>query len=738
MLTRLKETKKQVVGASLIGLIFLAVFEWVIGTIIVWVPRINEIESIDNVLLEMKHPIDIIQSALKEPVFVSLQYVTPILYVLCVVKLYKVLTGKGKYRTDAAYGAFGTARLAYPNEVFNNRAFVKRTWNQTPQKNLENKPGLIFGLIDNKPVILHEKTKIPNRNVFIVGSPGAGKTQSYILTNIIHEKERSIVVTDPKGEIMEDTARLKMAQGYKVKVINFKNMLYSDRYNPLDYLDREIQAEQVANTVVKNSSESRNGGDPFWIKAEVALLKTLLLYVKKECPEDANMANVRKILTTHGQTREEMDAFFDELAENHPEGEDHAAYQSYLDVKMAEDKVRGSIFVSLAMTLSKFNGPDVRSFMKTSDFLLDDIGKEKMIVYCILPVADSTWEPLISTFFSQLFQRLYEVADLNFNKLPVKVNLFLDEFPNLGRIPNYEEILATCRSYGISASTIVQSLGQLIDKYNKEKAESIIGNCSLRYLLGVGDHLTANYFSKLIGQTTVETRSTSSSKSNQGGSDSTSQNYSGRSLFTADELERMDEKEGILLVSGKYPMKLNKAFQFEFFQGILTEDMQVSRFEFLRERDGLPLQEDQKLTLEDMIGFGESVEPLSLFDQITQNMEKVDRIIGDTTDIQQVLSAVDTLVTDLSNISSEDDDQNEEIEEVMSPEQQQLDEHMDQLQNQLSIAPKQEEALEAEDDGDGEVLELDQDEDEKFYDSEDLDKYLLELEEDEEETKVNI
>lgn len=135
-----------------------------------------------------------------------------------------------------------------------------------------------------------------------------------------------------------------------------------------------------------------------------------------------------------------------------------------------------------------------------------------MIVYVILPVADNTWEPLIANFFTQMFQRLYDVADKNYNKLPVSVNLLLDEFPNLGTIPGYEERLATCRSYGISVSTIIQSMGQLIDKYNKEKAEAIVGNCSLRFLLSVGDKLTAEYFSDLIGKTTISKHSKSVSK----------------------------------------------------------------------------------------------------------------------------------------------------------------------------------------------------------------------------------
>ena len=528
--------------------------------------------DINGVVDAIKNPFELWSVAKSLDLFLPLQLAAVIGVIFLSFKVYKLIWGEGKYKDASNYGAHGTARFAKEEEVFNDKDFVKKTFNKSPEKNLNNTEGLIFGLLKNKPVILPENTKLPNRNVFIVGSPGSGKTQSYILTNIIFENNRSMVITDPKGEIYESTAQLKKQQGYEVRLINFKEMLVSDRYNPIDYITKEIEAEQVSNTIVINSMQGQK--PDFWTKAEIALLKTLLLYVKYETPDQANLANVKRILTTHGSTPEDMDMFFSRLEPDHP------AFSAYQIVRMASDKVRDSIFVSLAITLSKFDASDVRRFTETSDFLLDDIGKKKIIVYVVLPVADSTWEPLTANFFTQMFQRLYDVADKNFNKLPVSVNLFLDEFPNLGTIPGYEEILATCRSYGISSSTIIQSIGQLIDKYSKEKAEAIIGNCSLRYLLGVGDKLTSEYFSDLIGKTTIRTQSSSVSKNAKGGSDSKSDSYTGRNLLTLDELTRLPRDEAILLVSGGYSILLKKTFEFEFFKGILNSDNKTSRFDY--------------------------------------------------------------------------------------------------------------------------------------------------------------
>jgi type IV secretion system protein VirD4 len=622
----------------LISILIVMIADLFLLSFVVNFPKANNMSDVTEGL---KAPFELYNVSKNTDLFLPLQLAAVAGMIFLSFKVYKLILGEGTYKNASGYGAHGTSRFAKDVEVFNDKEFVKKTFNKSPQKNLENKEGLIFGLLKNKPVILPENTSIPNRNVFIVGSPGSGKTQSYILTNIIFERNRSMVVTDPKGEIFESTAKLKKQQGYEVRLINFKEMLVSDRYNPIDYITKEVEAEQVANTIVINSMQGQK--PDFWTKAEIALLKTLLLYVKYETPAEANLANVKRILTTHGSTPEDMDEFFSYLEPEHP------AFSAYQIVRMASDKVRDSIFVSLAITLSKFDANDVRKFTETSDFLLDDIGKRKMIVYVVLPVADSTWEPLTANFFTQMFQRLYDVADRNFNKLPVPVNLFLDEFSNLGKIPGYEEILATCRSYGISSSTIIQSIGQLIDKYSREKAEAIIGNCSLRYLLGVGDKLTSEYFSDLIGKTTIRTQSSSISKNAKGGSDSKSDSYTGRNLLTPDELTRMPREEAILLVSGGYSIQLKKTFQFTFFKGILNDDNKTSRFDYLKlsaegkEQDNLTenteqdnmeekvilkeklYKEDPEFTLEDLVedqGIAEE-SPLSNKDKIKEEKKEV-------------------------------------------------------------------------------------------------------------------
>src|SRR5699024_579999 len=205
------------------------------------------------------------------------------------------------------------------------------------------------------------------------------------------------------------------------------------------------------------------------------------------------------------------------------------------------------------------------------DFNLQDVGKKKTMLYVIIPVMDTSWEGLTNIFFSQLFDQLYELASNHHSKLPVPVNFILDEFVNLGKFNNYEEFLATCRGYGIGVATILQSLTQLQDKYNREKAESILGNCSVQICMNASNNTTAKHFSDLLGKTTVkvETSNKSSSKqtSKEGGSTSHSDNesYSARDLMTPDEVKNLPDDTQIIVFANKPPIKTKKAMQFNIF-----------------------------------------------------------------------------------------------------------------------------------------------------------------------------
>ena len=273
----------------------------------------------------------------------------------------------------------------------------------------------------------------------------------------------------------------------------------------------------------------------------------------------------------------ELDEQFLRLDKSHPA---RRAYE--LGFKKSQEKTRANIIISLLTTIGDFTSSSVSRFTSFSDFFLGDVGKRKIVLYVIIPVMDSTWEGLINLFFNQMFQELYKVGAQNRAKLPQSVIFILDEFPNLGRFPDYEKFLATCRGYGIGVLTIVQSIAQLQEKYGREQAESILGNCGTKICLGNVNETTAKYFSELMGKTTarMETGSTSKSKGQSSSSSSSSSfSYAARNLMNVDEILTMHKDEAVVIITGKHPIKVKKAYQYLLFPNV-TSSLSVSQLSY--------------------------------------------------------------------------------------------------------------------------------------------------------------
>jgi len=441
--------------------------------------------------------------------------------------------------------------------------------------------GIILGEFHNRFMVQPTDSKLPNRNHFIVGGPGSFKTQSYVITNVLNERDCSLCITDPKGEVYEKTAKIKEKQGFEVRVINFMNMEKSDHYNSFDYVNKDIQASTVANAYVaaKNNPDKKD----VWYLSQMSLLKALILYAKYEFPvKNRNMEGILDFLQEFDPEEDEegvseLDEQFMMLERRHPA---RRAYE--LGFKKSEEKTRTSILISLLTTIGDFVDEEVAEFTSRSDFYLGDLGTRKIALYVIIPVMDDTWQGLINLFFTQMFNELYQVGAKNGTKLPQPVFFILDEFPNLGKFKGYEEFLATCRGYGIGVATIVQNITQLQAIYGKEKAESILGNCAVKICLGGVNETSAKYFRDLMDNATVkvETGSTSHSKGqSESNSSSDSYSYTSRSLKTTGEILRMDDDESIVIITGKHPIIAKKAKQFELFPGV-TELFPISQMDY--------------------------------------------------------------------------------------------------------------------------------------------------------------
>ncbi|USK72631.1 VirD4-like conjugal transfer protein, CD1115 family [Peribacillus asahii] len=514
----------------------------------------------DSIDYNLFHPITNITNALSNEMFTSIQ---PFLIGGTLFIAGKYLFNKAdKYEDASEYGAYGTARWARDSEIFSSD-------NITTNPKEE---GTLLGLHKRKPIIQHSKSHL-NRNICLVGGSGAGKTRSVIIPNILKNTEKSIVVIDPKGELYEKTSQVKREQGYEVHLINFKNRDISDRYNLFDYIRRDSDAFKIADTLVNNAAEGTKVKKDFWNQAQASVLQALILYVKHTLPpEQQHMGSVMNL----GQANEEV---IKGLFEAYPET--HIVRRSYQTaVEKLKDKTLSDVFVTLMQTLNPWQYEDVCQFTAANDFLFEDLGTKKMIVYVIMPIADNEFRPLITTFFSQLFSELYRLADLNYGVLPNGVLLELDEFANIGKIPNFEERLSTTRSLGIEVTIVLQDTSQLENRYGKDLAKEILNNCDIKLLLKTTEYETAKYFSHLAGKTTIKVKNKSNSSGSKSSSKSESNNYISRDLITPDEVMRLKKNDELLFLSGQYPMKVNKAWfdKFKYFKNMLGKE--VSRDDY--------------------------------------------------------------------------------------------------------------------------------------------------------------
>lgn len=397
-----------------------------------------------------------------------------------------------------------------------------------------------------------------NNNVLVIGGSGTGKSRFVVKPNML-QANCSYVITDPSGELLETMGEYLRKQGYEIRVFNLVQMNHSNCYNPFNYIRNEEGVLTMINALIKNTNpKGSQPSDPFWEKAETALLQACCFYLQSECnPEDRNFANVMKLLrcasAIEGQENVDstLDILFNDLKAKDPE---HIAVRSYAIFKSAGGgKTAQSILISCQTRLQTFNLTAIKDLTSIDNIDLGSIGDKKVALFCTTPVVDSTFNYLVALMYTQLFETLYYHAETECSgmRLPMHVRFLLDEFANIGTIPEFDKKLATMRKYEISCTIIIQALSQLKAMY-KDEWEVIVGNCDSLLFLGGSDKTTLEYISGKLGKQTIRSINNSRSYGRQG-SYSMSYNKDGRELMTQDELSNMDNINCILFIRGLYP-----------------------------------------------------------------------------------------------------------------------------------------------------------------------------------------
>ena len=393
-------------------------------------------------------------------------------------------------------------------------------------------------------------------NVLVIGGSGAAKTRSFVLPNIL-TANTNYVITDPKSEVLLATGGYLKEQGYDVRVLNLVNLEQSDGYNPFCYLRDEKDVLKLVNNLIQSTTpKGSHESDPFWTKAETALLQAIILMLFQEAPEyEQNFSMVMRVLE-YAEVREEdeghvspLDLLFESIERRKP---DSVAVRQYKVFKLAAGKTAKSILVSTAVRLAPFNLPQIQALTDHDDMNLYTLGEKKVALYAVIPDNDNTFNFLVSLLYAQAFQALYYSADqIHHGPLPRHVRFVLDEFAAMP-LPGFTRELATMRSRSISASVIIQNMAQIKELY-KDSWETIPGNCDTILYLGGNESSTHKYVSEMLGKATIDTKTHGQTKG-KSGSYSTNFQMSGRELLTPDEVRKLDNRYALLFIRGASPV----------------------------------------------------------------------------------------------------------------------------------------------------------------------------------------
>ena len=387
----------------------------------------------------------------------------------------------------------------------------------------------------------------------------------------------SYVFTDPKGELYDKTAGYLKKNGYEIKVLNLVNPANSDGYNPLMHIYSELDVDVIANTIVKGQ-KSESTSDPYWDDMAEMLLKALIYYLMATRPEEeqnlASCAELVRAANNNGGNN-----LLTELMNQLPY--DHPARMYYKSIEIAPEKTYGSILSSLQSKLGKFDSKEIAEVTSTDTINFEEIGTKKTAVYVISSDTHKAYDFLLTIFFSQMIQQLYNFADENGGRLKVPTFFICDEFANIGQIPDFDKKISTSRSRGISFSVILQNLDQLEATYEKSY-ETIMGNCDTHVFLGSNSFKTVEYFSKALGEKTITRDSTSINRDKHYKRQGTSESDQvlARALMTPDELRRMDNDLCIIYEKGIKPVKARKYYYFENSMVRKLEEYTLNHLEF--------------------------------------------------------------------------------------------------------------------------------------------------------------
>ncbi|MGG6799924.1 UNVERIFIED_CONTAM: type IV secretory system conjugative DNA transfer family protein [Streptococcus canis] len=482
--------------------------------------------------------------------------------IMLLVYLY-MATGQKMYREGAEYGS---ARFRTAKEK---KAFLSHnSFNDT-----------ILSHTVRLTLLEKKKPRFDrNKNLVVIGGSGAGKTFRFVKPNLIQLNCSNIVV-DPKDHLAEKTGKLFLENDYQVKILDLVNMTNSDGFNPFRYVETENDLNRMLTVYFNNTKGSGSRSDPFWDEASMTLVRSLASYLvdfynppgstKEETenrrkrgryPTFSEIGKLIKLLAKgDNQDKSVLEVMFENYAKKY--GNENFTMRNWADFQNYKEKTLDSVIAVTTAKFSLFNIQSVIDLTKRDTLDLKTWGTQKTMVYLVIPDNDTTFRFLSALFFSTVFSTLTRQADVDFKgQLPIHVRSYLDEFANVGEIPDFAEQSSTVRSRNMSLVPILQNIAQLQGLYKEKEAwKTILGNCDSLLYLGGNDEETFKFMSNLLGKQTIDVRNTSRSFG-QTGSGSLSHQKIARDLMTPDEVGTMKRDECLVRIAGVPVFKDKKYF----------------------------------------------------------------------------------------------------------------------------------------------------------------------------------
>lgn len=477
-----------------------------------------------------------------------------------------------KMRNWQSHIAYGSEDWGDAEDITKRRANKDESYNRIISKNLR---------IDTQG-----KGKASNNNMVVVASSGKFKTTSVVVPNLLSGGANKIVL-DVKGELMRDYGLYLKEKGCTIRCLNLKYPEQSDRYNPFEYIETEEDIiKLIANIQKSITPPDAMKGEPFWDDGVALYLQSLFYYEWWYAEKEGRTKEFNNVLIlVNLEARKDLSkpvekgkqpvtmlqTKMDELADE--DSPDNPAVRDYRKLKDgAAETVRSIIIITNAKlklcetkALKRIFEEDdmhLKEFATGVGGTLEKPNKNKLIIFLCVDDSDQSYNFVCSMLYSQALTILMRMADNNLGgSLPIPLELWLDEFYAGARPADCAQLMGVIRSRNISMIPILQSVSQLKDLYQGEKAEIIHDNCPIFWFGGCGQGAieTQKAISELLGKATVDI----ASDGNNGNNRSNNYQKTGRELMTPAEVKNMDKHNCIIFLEDEKPIFDRKALPWE-------------------------------------------------------------------------------------------------------------------------------------------------------------------------------